>query len=250
MSLLDRIFPKGSKASEVLREIEEKRDEAIKSFEDAKIKETWYEHVSDTNNVIRVVEIQNTIINRIRYRTLANIREIENETRFTRSGDENVVYDCREPHHNSENCVETVFNRNYRLITDSGRISQLENRYQEVLRGYGVRMEAFKTTFFQQNPSESERRLREFLNPSSTEVSSPEREVSYSGLAFTSTPLGTEEVENVHRNNYAAPLNPYGGHAEIPASIMPDDWKKGKELEEKEDKQISQNPQKRLESIE
>lgn len=237
MSLFDRIFPKGSKTAAVLQDIEDKRDAAIRNFENAKLRETWYERIDDANNVIRVVEIQDTIIKRIRYRTLENIRYLETMNNFHESGDIDLVHDLRKPYHTSQNCVEIVFRTTYRPVTDQSKLTQLENRYQQVLNDYGIRMEAYKATLRQPNTSVSQQILEEFLNPNRQSDSIPTSGEHNSNFIFPD-PLDPPML-----------INAYGGHVEIPTSVLPDEYKK--ELLNLEDKkQISSDPKKRLESIE
>jgi len=225
--------------------IEGKIDEAIQKNEDKKIKETWYVSVTDNARVVRVVQRSESLSSKILFRNIEKIQGIENTSHFVLSGDENLVYDTRNPHCNSEELIENIFKNHFSLLTDETRKQQLEARYQEVLNVYGDRMEAYKVSMFNHNTEESQRRLDGFLNRTSAEINN----------TMQIRELDADIVEEApERQSFSDSIqtNAYGGSAEIPLSLMPDEYKQAlKENKEKEeDKQISKNTKKRLESIE
>lgn len=246
MGLLDKILSTKKK-------IEAKRDEALQRIEDASIRETWYEHVNNTNDVIRVIQLKNTIGSKIVYRNIRRIQNIENCVSFTPSGDERIFYDDREYIHNSDECVETVFKRTYRLVTDSSRVNQLEIRYQEVLRNYGTRYEAAKSSYGSQDIEASRDRLNRFLNRDATQGSNP------SEPAMPERQNGAEETAPAFPHPvsgllYTASIpdvktfNGYGGTAEIPLSLIPKENKLETDTKE-EPKQIIEEREKKLDNL-
>jgi len=169
MSFLDRIKSiigeTKEKASEVKDKFDESRDALIDKFEEGNIQETWYENKLDSYDVVRVISVETPLhLVKILYRTIQNIQDIDETEHFSPSGEApGMVYDTRGVIHNSRKSFDKGFKDVYTRVLDVDRVSQLEERYQQVLRDYGTRMNAEIERSAEINPSSSRNRLNSFL---------------------------------------------------------------------------------------
>ena len=255
MGLVNRLL---SIVNDAKEKVEDIRDKKIQEIEDAKVKEGWYVSRTDQFYYVRVIEVGNSSHwGSVYYRTIGHISAINNDNTRAQMPDQTFI-DCTHYAHNAEHVTEKVFNERFvKFYVGDEMEKSLEARYQEAISGWKERLEIHKRAHgFTSNEADSQRRLNEFLHPTSGNENFPPAENAQEP---------DEEVENVDHNNYgqvfsgtiftnripsARTLNPYGGTAEIPVSLLPDDMKKmaTKQIEEPEEK--VKEPQKRLESIE
>lgn len=281
MGLLDKII---SAVSNDKDKVEEVRDKKLEEIESDKIKEDWYVSKTDKFAYVRVIRVDTDAnwVGIIYYRTIANVNEIDRNNIRAQLPDGTHI-NVTEYAHNREVCTETIFRNKFQKVNGVTLLHDLEERYQDVIKGWHDRLlEYERTNSITHDEADSQRRLNQFLHPTSgvEAHSMPANEPE-------------QEIENVERNNrahatsgsinvndwdfaeynrqieghnravaeergetYIPPrqtLNPYGGYAEIPASLMPKMPPTQEQIKQiKQIEQIEKLPEykKRLESIE
>jgi hypothetical protein len=188
----------------------------------------------------------------VRYRTIQNVRDIENMTHFSVTPqDASKAYDVREPHFNSEETNDIDFRKSYQHIEMQETLSELETRYQEVLQGYGERMLEFENSLNNVDTTASQNAYNEFLGateptprsrrgaPNSVDVAVDAGEILIDGRAESGG------IANV-------PSTGWGVYEEAAKELAENNAKIGKEPETQDNSEpeIVLRNKKRLENIE
>jgi len=189
MSFLDRI-------KSIVNDTKEKHDEPPKNtsqeIKDEEIQLTWHVHKQDPYRFVRVVHYNGKRLTggAVTYRTLSHIREIENTNNFSvSSSDASKALDIREHYHRSDETNDKDFRERFQYIETQATLTELEERYQGILRAYGERLREFEDSLNTVNTTASQADYNDFLGiqeptPARESVDLGERP-PFSGAVFT-----------------------------------------------------------------